>query len=67
MCLATLGKIKKIKKNNIAEVDFDGVKANINIELVDVKTEDCVMVHAGFAIQKVDMADYKKTKKLLKK
>ncbi len=67
MCLATLGKIKKIKKNNIAEVDFEGVHANINIELVDVKLGDCVMVHAGFAIQKVNMDDYKKNKKLLKK
>lgn len=59
MCLATLGKIKKIKKNNLAEADFDGVRYDINVELVDVKKNDYVMVHAGFAIEKVKVKDAK--------
>ncbi|MFH0856275.1 MAG: HypC/HybG/HupF family hydrogenase formation chaperone [bacterium] len=64
MCLATIGKIKKIKENNLAEADFDGVRYDINIELVDVKKNDYVMVHAGFAIQKVLTKDVKEIKKL---
>ncbi len=57
MCLATIGKIRKIKNNNLAEADFNGVRYDINIELVDVKKNDYVMVHAGFAIQKVEEGD----------
>lgn len=59
MCLATMGKIKKIKENNFAEADFDGVRYDINIEMVDVRKNDYVMVHAGFAIQKVEIKDAK--------
>lgn len=57
MCLATLGQIKKIKEKTIAEADFNGVQMDINIELVEVEKDDFVMVHAGFAIQKVDKAE----------
>ncbi|MFH0854217.1 MAG: HypC/HybG/HupF family hydrogenase formation chaperone [bacterium] len=64
MCLANMGKIKKIKKNNIAEVNFDGVSLDVNIELVDAKLGDFIMVHAGFAIQKVDENDLKELNKL---
>ncbi len=52
MCLAIPGKIIKIK-NQLAEVDFQGVKKEINISIVDVKVGDYVMVHAGFAIEKM--------------
>lgn len=58
MCLAILGQIKKIKDKNMAEVDFEGVKYDVNIEFVEVKKNDYVMVHAGFAIQKVNMEEY---------
>ena len=54
MCLAFPGKIKKIK-NQQATVDFDGVEKEVNISLVsDVKKEDYVIVHAGFAIEKME-------------
>jgi len=64
MCLATLGQIKKIKNDNTAEVDFDGVQYDINIELINAKIGDYVMVHAGFAIEKVKMEEYKEITKL---
>jgi len=53
MCLAIPGKIIAIK-NQLATVDFDGIKKEINISLVSVKIGDHVMVHAGFAIEKMD-------------
>jgi hydrogenase expression/formation protein HypC len=53
MCLAIPGKIIKIK-NQLATVDFSGITKEINISLVDVKVGDHVMVHAGFAIEKMD-------------
>lgn len=66
MCLAFPGKIKKIIGQN-AVVDFDGVEKEINISLVsDVKKGDFVIVHAGFAIEKVSKKNKQEIEELLK-
>jgi len=54
MCLAVPMKIVKIdKKEAIAELG--GVKKKIHLGLLkDVKRGDYVIVHAGFAIQKLE-------------
>lgn len=53
MCLAIPGKIIKIKGER-ALVEFGKLKKEINIMLTpQVKVGDIVIVHAGFAIQKV--------------
>ncbi len=63
MCLAIPGKIIKInQKDDFANVDYgDGTKRIINISLVDVKVGDYVLVHAGFAIEKIDEVEAQKT------
>jgi len=54
MCLAIPGKIIDLK-NTTAKVDFNGIKRNADISLVENVSEgDYVLVHVGFAIQKVD-------------
>ena len=54
MCLAVPSKIVEIK-NNVATVDADGVRRDASLMLLDdVKIGDYVIVHAGFAISKVD-------------
>ena len=58
MCLAYPGKIKSIKGEN-AVVDFSGIKKEVNISFVKVKVGDCVIVHAGFAIEKLRMLEAK--------
>ncbi|MEF3691438.1 MAG: HypC/HybG/HupF family hydrogenase formation chaperone [Candidatus Moraniibacteriota bacterium] len=66
MCLAFPGKIKKIKGQN-AVVDFDGIEKEINISLVsDVKKGDFVIVHAGFAIEKVSQENKDEMDDMLK-
>ncbi len=55
MCLAYPGKIKSIKGDS-AQVDFDGIEKEVNISLIKAKKGDYVMVHAGFAIEKIDTA-----------
>ncbi|MFA6159662.1 MAG: HypC/HybG/HupF family hydrogenase formation chaperone [Parcubacteria group bacterium] len=65
MCLAIPGKIIKIK-NQLAIVDFQGVKKEINISIVDVKVGDYVMVHAGFAIEKMEKENVKEINAYLK-
>jgi hydrogenase expression/formation protein HypC len=66
MCLAVPGKIIE-HSGNIAKVDFgDGTVRNVNTMLVDVKVGDYVLVHAGFAIEKVSREGAEETLKLLK-
>jgi len=55
MCLAIPSKIVKIEENNIATIDVDGVKRTASLLLVeDANVGDYVIVHAGFAIHKID-------------
>jgi hydrogenase expression/formation protein HypC len=66
MCLAIPVKVINIKAN-LAEVDMAGVKRDADVRfLEDVKPGDYVLVHAGFAIEKIDKKQAKETLKLLK-
>ncbi|RLI79302.1 HypC/HybG/HupF family hydrogenase formation chaperone [Archaeoglobales archaeon] len=54
MCLAVIGKVESIEYP-FATVDFRGTKKRIRIDLIDdLKIGEYVLVHVGFAIQKVD-------------
>ena len=54
MCLAVPSKIIEINEN-VARVEVDGVVRDASIMLLeDAKIGDYVIVHAGFAISKVD-------------
>ncbi|MEW6213905.1 MAG: HypC/HybG/HupF family hydrogenase formation chaperone [Nitrospirota bacterium] len=68
MCLAVPSKIINIK-NNTAIVDVYGARREISLLLMEgkLKVGDYVLVHAGFAIQKVDKRVAKKTIQLLEK
>ena len=57
MCLSIPSKITKIdKENNIATVDTMGVTRNASLELIDqdVVIGDYVLIHIGFAMNKID-------------
>ncbi len=56
MCLAVPGKIIEIK-DSIGIVNFNGVKREVRLDLVDAKIGDYVIVHTGFAIEKMDEKD----------
>ena len=54
MCLAIPSKIVKIE-NNVATIDVDGVRREASLLLIeDPKVGDYVIVHAGFAINKIN-------------
>jgi hydrogenase expression/formation protein HypC len=53
VCVAYPGKVIAVT-GNVAEVDFNGNIANVNIGLVDVKAGGYVLVHAGMAIEAMD-------------
>ncbi len=45
-----------------AQVDFgEGVLRDVNVTLVDAKVGEYVLVHAGYAIQKMDEKEAKET------
>lgn len=65
MCLGIPAIIERIEGEN-AFVRHLGVKRKISIMLVpDVKVGDYVIVHAGFAIQRLDKEEAEKTLKLI--
>lgn len=65
MCLAVPAKIKKIEGKR-ALVDFGGLERRISLGILDhAKEGDYVLVHAGFAIGKVERAEAEDTLKAL--
>ena len=66
MCLAIPSKITRIE-NNMATIDVDGVQREASLLLLeDAEIGDYVIVHAGFAIHKIDEAAAMETLKFLK-
>ena len=66
MCLAIPSKITRIE-NNMATIDVDGVRREASLLLLeDAGVGDYVIVHAGFAIHKIDEAAALETLKFLK-
>jgi hydrogenase expression/formation protein HypC len=66
MCIAIPSKITKIE-NEMATIDVDGVQREASLLLLaDAQVGDYVIVHAGFAIQKLDTQAARETLALLK-
>jgi hydrogenase expression/formation protein HypC len=64
MCLAFPGKVISLQKGekNIGIVDFSGVTREVCFDLVpDINIGDYVLVHAGFAIEKFDPDEARKS------
>lgn len=57
MCLATVMRIDKLN-GNTAECSASGISANVRIDFIEnPEPGDYVMIHAGFAIDKVTGKD----------
>lgn len=58
MCLAVPGRVVSIEERDLtpmAEVDFGGVKKDVCLQYIpDIRIGEYVMVHVGFAIQRMD-------------
>ena len=71
MCLAVPGKITSLDESNpelkMAKVNFNGVTKDVCVQwLPDVKIGDYVLVHVGFALNKIDEQDAIDTLQMLK-
>lgn len=67
MCLGIPAKIIQIEESKQGKVDYLGTKVKTNFTLLeDIKVGDWVIVHAGFAISKLDEEEAKETLSLLR-
>ena len=67
MCLGIPAKVIQIEESKIGKVDYLGTKIKTNLILLeDVQVGDWVIVHAGFAISKLNDEEAKETFSLLK-
>jgi hydrogenase expression/formation protein HypC len=65
MCLAIPARIEELTTPGNAIVDLGGIRKEISLALVDsVKTGDYVIVHVGYALQKLDQDEAERTLEL---
>lgn len=62
MCLAIPARVVEIKDDDIALVDLNGVRKDISLAMIeDVAVGDYVIIHVGFAINKLNPEEAAKT------
>lgn len=71
MCLAVPGKVVSIDESNpdlkMAKVNFSGVSKEVCVQwLPEVQVGDYVLVHVGFALNKIDEKDAEETLRILR-
>ena len=65
MCLGIPGKVISKREGNLAEVDFGGVRREVSLMLCpEAEVGDYVLVHVGFAIQRLEEEEALETLKL---
>ena len=66
MCLAVPGMIEELD-GDMAKVRIEGIVIDANVALIDApKPGDYVLVHAGYAIQRLEPEDAEETFRLLR-
>ncbi len=66
MCVAVPAEVIEIKEGNIGIVDYGELRQEVRLDLVDVKVGEFVLVHVGFAIQRLSREEGLETRELFK-
>ena len=67
MCLGIPAKVIQIDESDLGKVDYLGTRGMTNFALLEnVKVGDWVIVHAGFAISKLNEEEARETFSILK-
>ena len=67
MCVAVPGEILSVEPDGTAVADFGGVRRTISLALLDeAEVCDFVIVHAGFALHRVDPDEARETLELFR-
>ena len=62
MCLAMPARVKSLLDGDLALVDLGGVEKEISVALLEeVAVGDYVIVHVGYALNRIDPAEAEKT------
>ncbi|MCX7896778.1 MAG: HypC/HybG/HupF family hydrogenase formation chaperone [Rhodocyclaceae bacterium] len=62
MCLAIPARVVDIGPDERAVVELDGMRKEVSLALIDdVRVGDYVIIHVGFALQKLDAQEAEKT------
>lgn len=61
MCLAIPGKVVELIGEHRALIDYGGTRREADVTFVHADVGDWVIVHAGFALQKLDEKDARET------
>ena len=66
MCLAVPMQVKSIRED-LAVCEIDGVQREASLMMIDgVQVGDYVLIHAGFAIERIDEAEARQTLDVLR-
>ncbi|MTI85268.1 MAG: HypC/HybG/HupF family hydrogenase formation chaperone [Firmicutes bacterium] len=58
MCLAIPGLVVEMQGKDWAVIEVSGIRRTVGVQLVEgVKTGDYLMVHAGYAVEKLDLIE----------
>jgi hydrogenase expression/formation protein HypC len=66
MCVAVPAEIIEIKEGNIGLVDYGDLRQEVRLDLVDVKVGEFVLVHVGFAIQRLSREEGLETREIFR-
>jgi len=66
MCVAVPAEVLEIKEGNIGLVDYGDLKQEVRLDLVDVQVGEFVLVHVGFAIQRLSREEGLETREIFK-
>ncbi len=62
MCLAIPACVEKLTTDNHAIVNLSGIRKTVSLALVEnIQPGDYVIVHVGFALQRLDPAEAERT------
>ncbi len=66
MCIAVPAEVIEIKDGNIGVVDYGDLQQEVKLDLVDVNVGEFVLVHVGFAIQKLSREEGLETREIFR-
>ncbi len=66
VCIAIPAEVIEIRENNVGLVDYGDLKQEVRLDLVDVAVGDFVLVHVGFAIQRLSRDEGLSTRELFR-
>lgn len=67
MCLGIPARVTEVDESGLGKADYLGTKVRVNLALLeDIKPGDWVIIHAGFAISRLDEEEAQETLSLLR-